>query len=106
MTINMEHQAMRRAMADVASASRRLAEGKAAADARVDGFLGSGWQGVAADSFRDAWGDWLVAAGQVKDGLDAMEQLLDAVHRDMVSRDESSQANLDTISARIVDRLG
>jgi WXG100 family type VII secretion target len=106
MSIYLEHQAMRTAMADVAAASARLAEGKAAADARVSGFLGTGWQGVAADSFRDAWGDWTVAAGQVKDGLDAMAALLDAAHRDMIAQDEQSQADLDRLAARIVDRLG
>jgi WXG100 family type VII secretion target len=106
MTVNMEHEAMRAALADVAAASSRLAEGRRAADARVAGFLGTGWQGVAADSFRDAWTDWTLAAGQVEDGLDAMGALLDAVHRDMTERDDRARADLDQISRRIVDRLG
>ncbi len=102
----MEHAAMRAAKHDVAAASERLAAGRRTADAQVGGFLDSGWQGVAADSFRDAWGDWKLAADQVKEGLDAMELLLDAVHRDMLEQDADSQAALDNIAGRIADRLG
>ena len=49
--------------------------------------------------------DWLAGAQQVEDGLEAMGQLLDAVHRDMVNQDDGSQAALDQVSARIVERL-
>ena len=106
MTVNMVHQAMRKAKSDVATASERLVDERAKADRRVIGFLGSGWTGAAADSFVDAWDDWKLAADQVKDGLDAMGQLLDAVHRDMTQQDEASQLALDRLSQRIADRLG
>lgn len=106
MTLNLEHQAMRRARNDVADASSRLAAGRTAADRTVTGFLGGGWQGVAADAFRDAWEDWKVAADQVKDGLDTMALLLEAVHRDMVEQDTESQQALDQLAARINERLG
>lgn len=106
MTINLEHVAMRQAKSDVAAASSRLAEGRRTADRRVSAFLGTGWQGVAADSFIDAWSDWTLAADRVKEGLDAMGLLLDAAHRDMIAQDDASQEALDRISARIADRLG
>jgi WXG100 family type VII secretion target len=105
MTIAMVHQAMTKAKTDVAAASERLADERTKADRRVTGFLGSGWTGAAADSFVDAWDDWKLAADQVKDGLDAMAQLLDAVHRDLTQQDAASQVALDRISQRIVDRL-
>jgi WXG100 family type VII secretion target len=106
MTINMVHQAMHKAKSDVAAASERLADERARADRRVTGLLGSGWTGVAADSFVDTWDDWKLAADQVVDGLDAMRQLLDVVHRDLTEQDEAAQVALDQISQRILDRLG
>lgn len=65
MTIDMNHEAMRAATIDVHTASERLASERSRADRRVTGLLGSGWTGVAADSFLDAWEDWKVAAEQV-----------------------------------------
>ena len=67
---------------------------------------GSGWTGVAADSFVDAWDDWKLAATDVLDGLVAMAELLDAAHADYVSQDAGSQRTLDQISSRIIERLG
>lgn len=101
----MVHEAMRTAVSDVRRASDALASERATADRRVSGLLGSGWTGVAADSFSETWEDWKTAADQVRSGLDAMAQLLDAVHRDLVSQDDASQQSLDQISQRIVNRL-
>ena len=104
--INLVHEAMRGARSDVRAASERLAGDRRTADRRVSTFLGSGWTGVAADAFSDAWDDWIHAADQVKAGLDAMAELLGAVHRDLSESDADSQLALDRISQRIVDRLG
>ena len=106
MTINLVHQAMCKAQRDLAAASERLADERASADRRVTGFLGSGWTGVAADSFVDTWDDWKLAAARVSGGLEAMQQLLVVVHRDLTDQDEASQVALDRVSQRIVDRLG
>ncbi|MGN0063912.1 MAG: WXG100 family type VII secretion target [Nocardioides sp.] len=84
----------------------RLSDDRAKADQRVSAFLGSGWTGVAADRFADAWEDWKVAADQVRDGLTSMSELVRAVHDDLVRQDDASQARVDAVSARIVDRLG
>jgi len=106
MSIQLTEAAFRKAEADVHSAASDLRRDRDAADRRVTGFLDRGWTGVAADSFVEAWGDWREAAGDVLDGLVAMEQLLAATRRDFVEQDDSSQQRLDAISARIVDRLG
>jgi WXG100 family type VII secretion target len=106
MGIQLVHEAMRTAKSDVRTATERLAGDRRTADRRVSAFLGSGWTGVAADAFSDAWDDWIHAADQVKAGLDAMAELLDAVHRDLTQSDDASQQSLDRISQRIVDRLG
>ena len=106
MTINITHESMRRAVQDLDRASHRLADEWTRADHRVSGFLRSGWTGVAADRFDGAWQDWIVAAGQVHDGLRSMSDLLSAVHADFIRQDDESQRGLDAISQRIVDRLG
>lgn len=106
MTINVSHQAMQTARGDVVEAARRLAAGRATADRRMRSLLSGGWTGVAADSVHEAWEDWLTAADQVKEGLDAMEALIAAFHRDLVQQDDRSQQALDHISQRIIDRLG
>ena len=70
------------------------------------GFLGSGWTGVAADSFVDGWDDWVAAAADVEEGLVAMSELLVAARNGFVAQDQASQQTLDAISARIIERLG
>ncbi|MCW2815441.1 MAG: hypothetical protein JWN84_2896 [Nocardioides sp.] len=104
--INLTHAAFSTAIADVAEGSDRLRRDRDRIDLRVRGFLGRGWTGVAADSFVEAWDDWKLAADDVLEGLTAMGVLLEAVYRDFVATDEASQQALDSISARIVDRLG
>ncbi|MDN4173315.1 WXG100 family type VII secretion target [Nocardioides sp. SOB77] len=106
MSITMAHAAMRDAIRDVDRARERLERGKAKAEGEVDALLGGAWSGVAADSFRTAWDDWRAAAEQVRAGLDATAQLLDAVHRDMVEQDTGSEQAMHTVASRIVERLG
>ncbi len=106
MSVEVIHEAFRTAISDVGNGVETLTEARDTADARVTGFLRAGWTGVAADSFVDAWDEWKVAARDVLDGLVAMQQLLDAAHRDFVQADDASQQALDSISARIVARLG
>ncbi|WP_426245473.1 WXG100 family type VII secretion target [Nocardioides sp. LHG3406-4] len=106
MNINVIHQAFTQAKADVAEGAGRLKSDRDRIDTRVSGFLGSGWTGVAADSFVDAWGDWKVAATDVLDGLVAMGELLEAAHKDYIDADDTSQQQLDQLSARLIDRLG
>ena len=106
MTVQMIHASFTRGTADVRAASERLAHDRDDVDARVRGFLAAGWSGVAATAFAEAWDDWKRAADDVKQGLDAMADLMAAVQRDFIEQDTASQASLDAVSARIVDRLG
>ena len=106
MSINVIHDAFATAKSDVAAGAARLEADRTRIDGRVSGFLGSGWTGVAAESFVEAWSDWKVAAKDVHDGLVAMGELLDAAHRDYVEADDSSQQQLDQLATRLIDRLG
>lgn len=104
--VTVMHAAFAKAKDDVQFAAERLRTDRNAIDGRVRGFLNAGWSGEAADSFSEAWEEWKDSAGEVLDGLTAMRELLDATHRDFVASDDSSQQQLDAISARLIERLG
>ncbi len=113
MAITLEHQAFDTAVNDLRGAAAVLSETRRQIGRDVDALLAT-WQGLAADAFSEGWADWQVAAGDVLEGLLAMERLLDAAHADLTSTDLGSQAHLDHISAlisarttaRLVGRLG
>ena len=106
MTINLQDEAFDRGRGDVREAAHRLRTARDKADQRVTGFVRSGWQGVAAEAFLAAWDDWRVGATDVERGLVAMAGLLDVTQRDLHTQDAASQADLDAVAARIVERLG
>jgi WXG100 family type VII secretion target len=105
MTLDVDPTAFRRGLADVRTAVHRLDTDRTDIDAKVAGFLHSGWTGVAADSFVEAWEEWKAAAQDVRDGLEAIGELLDAAYADLLEQDEESRAQLDSVAALIVDRL-
>lgn len=106
MTINLTLRSFDRGIDDVRKGADRLSDDKSRIDARVRGFLQSGWTGVAADSFVEAWDDWKTAADDVHEALTAMGELLVVTRDDFIQQDEASQQRSDEVAARIVDRLG
>lgn len=106
MSVQVIHDAFRKGVQDVAAATSRLEKDKKNIDARVSGFLAAGWTGVAAESFSEAWDDWKLAADDVKQGLEAMGQLLEAAHRDFIEQDTDSQQTMDQIARRVIERMG
>lgn len=106
MTITLIHSAFKKGIDDVRAAVALIDEDGRVIDARVCGFLGSGWTGVAADSFVEAWDEWKTAADHVQESLDSMGRLLGAAQRDVTEQDDSSKQSLDTLSSRVIDRLG
>jgi WXG100 family type VII secretion target len=106
MVVNIVHEEMRAALSDLRAASARLTDDRRAADREVSALLDGSWTGAAADAFADGWSDWCAGADRVKVGLDAMCDLMEAAHRDLVVNDDASQDALDRIAQRIVERLG
>lgn len=106
MTINLTLRSFDRGIDDVRKGADRLSDDKSRIDARVRGFLQSGWTGVAADSFVEAWDDWKTAADDVHETLTAMGELLVVTRDDFIQQDDASQQRSDQVAARIVDRLG
>lgn len=106
MTINLTFQSFEKGIDDVRRGADRLSADKSRIDQRVRGFLQSGWTGVAADSFVDAWDEWKTAADDVHEALVAMGELLVVTRDDFVQQDDASQRRSDAVAARILDRLG
>ncbi|ROR91041.1 WXG100 family type VII secretion target [Nocardioides aurantiacus] len=103
---NLTYAALDKAKADVDAAADRLQTDRTNIGRRVSGFLAGGWSGVAANAFVDGWDEWKNAAGEVLTGLRSMRELLEATQRDYVAADDSSQQHLNTVSAKLIDRLG
>ena len=104
--VNLTHAAFAQAIRDVQDAASRLHRDRDRIDERVSGYLGSGWTGVAADSFGEAWAEWKTGATDVLEGLVAMGELLNATQKDFIQQDDASEQAMKQIAARIVDRLG
>ena len=105
MTIHLEHDRVLRTVSDLRVAADSLSHERDRADGRVGRLLDGGWRGEAATGYQDAWTRWRDGCGDVVRGLGAMAELLAAVERDVQQRDAESQADLDAVSARIVERL-
>ncbi|MDR7253458.1 WXG100 family type VII secretion target [Nocardioides sp. BE266] len=106
MTINLTLRSFDRGIDDVRKGADRLSDDTSRIDTRVRGFLDSGWTGVAAESFVEAWEEWKTAAGDVHEALTSMGELLVVTRDDFIQQDDASQQRSDEVAARIVDRLG
>ncbi|MEI7059238.1 WXG100 family type VII secretion target [Nocardioides sp. CCNWLW239] len=105
-TTAMTLAAFNRALGDVDTAVDRIATSKTTADRQMRSLLGGGWTGVAADSVSEAWDEWVAAADEVREALAGMGHLLTATRDDFVQQDDASQQQADSISAKLIERLG
>ena len=100
------HAEFDRGRREVELAAEALAEARRRADRQVTALLDGDWTGPASAAFGEAWDDWVRGAGDVAEGLHAASRLLIVAQRDLVEQDADSQARLDAVSARILERLG
>ena len=106
MTVALDHAVFDAVVRDVHDAAAQLERTLSEAARRVNAFLGSGWTGVAAEAFAEAWADWAAAAGDLRAGLADIAELLDATHVDLTTRDRNSEATLTGLAPRLHERLG
>lgn len=106
MTVQLTYASFDKGIGDVRAACDLLETDVASIDKRVRGFVDSGWKGLAADAFVESWDEWKAAADDVQEALVGMGELLGAALRDFTAQDDASQASLDALSARLIDRLG
>lgn len=106
MSVELSYAAFEKGIGDVRTACDLLETDVTGIDKRVRGFVDAGWSGLAADAFVEAWDEWKAAADDVHEALDGMGELLGAALRDFIAQDDASQASLDALSTRLIDRLG
>lgn len=99
--LRADHLAFRAAVVHVRGAAARLAEDRDRVADRVEALLDRGWRGGAAASYAAGWAEWTRAADAVRQGLDAMGDLLDTVDRDLVRTDAVAGDGLANLRARL-----
>ncbi len=71
----------------------------------VGNLLGSGWTGVAAESYAEGWKDWCTGADDVLAGLDLTASLLTDTHATYAKHDEDAAATMHQAKTQIQTRL-
>ena len=94
MQIHLGYDAMALARARLQEAAAQLGEARSTAGRQVEHLMDGGWSGAAAESFNDAWQDWLTGAAQVREALEQIELALCATQRGLAARDEDTEALL------------
>lgn len=97
MDIVLGYDALRNALADVRADAEELDRQVALIAREVATLLDTGWRGAAADSFGEAWTDWLTGASQVQSALASIASALDF--------SEGSLASADSLALVVSDRL-
>lgn len=99
--LTLEYAELRRAVADVDHVADELDRGRATLHSSFAGFLGTGWQGDAADSFRDGWDEWAQGVSDVVDALRSMSALLTDTARSFSDHDELNGATMQLLHSRL-----
>lgn len=102
MEIRLGHPALDRAVAEVDTGADSLGSTRRRAATHVGRLLDGGWSGAAADSFADAWEEWLAGADQVLDGLRSIGAALELTGRELMTADATAGGT----TARLTERLG
>jgi len=71
----------------------------------VDGLLGGGWSGVAADEYRQAWAEWCDGADEVLAALHSSSELMGQTRAAYLSSDDASVDTTAPLDARLQERL-
>jgi WXG100 family type VII secretion target len=105
MELTADPAALARAQAMIAEIASNLVTERQTLDRSVDGLLGSGWSGAAADEYRQAWAEWRDGADRVLAALHAESELLGSTRTAYLAADDGSVRTTAPISARLQDRL-
>ena len=101
MDIALGYDAFSAGLADVRAARAELDHHCSAIGREVGALLDSGWRGAAADSFAEAWADWLVGATQVREALASIESSLAFSSRALAGSDDLAAAAVRRLRARL-----
>ena len=99
--MTLEYAELRRAVADVDHVADQLEHGRTTLHSSFAEFLGTGWQGDAADSFRDGWDSWAQGVADVVDALRSMSALLTDTGRSFADHDQVNSATMQMLQSRL-----
>ncbi|MGH3347742.1 MAG: WXG100 family type VII secretion target [Nocardioides sp.] len=101
MQIHLGYDAFAAARSQVNDAIAELTEAQARTSRQIGHLMDGGWSGAAADSFDDAWHDWLAGAMEVREALAQIASALASTERDLSARDEDALAQLASLSKAV-----
>jgi WXG100 family type VII secretion target len=97
----MQYAELQRTVGDVHTARGDLAHGKQRLHDSFGDYLGTGWTGAAADSFRTGWTTWSEGVDEVLDALGSMAALLTENAREFQTHDSMSGLTMDLLQGRL-----
>jgi WXG100 family type VII secretion target len=99
--MSMEYGPLADAIAEVRRVGGDLDHGRTTLHKSFGGFLGAGWKGQAADSFREGWDDWSTGVGDVLSALATIGDLLEQHGRELQGLDGSVQGHVGALHSRL-----
>ncbi|HEX6151108.1 WXG100 family type VII secretion target [Nocardioides sp.] len=93
-TLRLGYDAFAVARSQVRDAVAALQETTSQSRRQVERLMDGGWSGAAADSFDNAWQDWLTGAARVRGALEDIEAALISTERDLTARDDDAEQQL------------
>jgi WXG100 family type VII secretion target len=99
--MSMEYAALAQAISDVRTTADDLDRGRTTLHQSFGSFLGDGWTGQAAESFRGGWDDWSDGVASVLDALQSIASLLEDHGRDLQAHDGGAELTMTNLQARL-----
>jgi WXG100 family type VII secretion target len=99
--MSMEYPALAQAISDVRATADDLGQGRSTLHQSFASFLGEGWTGEAAESFRGGWDDWADGVASVLDALQSIATLLEDHGRDLRAEDGHAELSMTNLHSRL-----
>jgi len=80
-TIKVTSEQLSSVASQLQSGSAEVESQLSAMRSQVSGLVDADWAGAASDSFRDLWEKWHAGAGQLREALDGIHQMLSQAAR-------------------------
>ena len=99
--MSIQYAALTSAVGDVHHTADQLDQGRTHLHESFASFLGSGWTGGAAESFRDGWDDWSHGVGEVLDALRTIGDLMTEHSKDLQQHDGAVHGSMSGLQSRL-----
>lgn len=100
-SMSMEYSELANALAELRGVAAELDGGRKTLHDSFGGFLGNGWKGQAADSFRGGWEDWSTGVADVLGALRTMADLMEQQGRELKGLDAATHSSIAALHSRL-----